>query len=342
MTRSPAHTAAERPFAHLAEHLIALRRAARLPQRALAQAASISRGTVQRAESGTAAPTPAVLDAYIRACGGHQDDLTRARRLRNRGRTAQRDRLRHLHAPAPALVHTTDDFGAALAAAYEHAGAPPLTDARLTPGRTPLPRTTAWRIVNRRKLPPTTEQLVTFLTACGITPAQQRPYLAAYHRIITDLAQRPAPPPRRQITTHIHRTPLARGGTDTSDYTTKISQPFRTLLTTLSPEDIETVLTAGTAHLIEQRGRLNGTAPAAPEWLATTNLIAPTYALEAHRETALTDDWHQREAFLHACGVPDRNMHLWHQAWNRAAGTAPPGRDTSPSIHPSGTHHPTG
>ncbi len=205
---------AERPFAHLAEHLIALRRTARLPQRALAQAASVSRGAVQRAESGTAAPSPAVLDAYVRACGGRQEDLNRARRLRARGRTAQRDRLRHLQAPAPALIHTADDLGAALAAAYERAGAHSLSDARLTPGRTPLPRTTAWRIVKRRKLPPTAEQLVTFLTTCGISPAEQRPYIAAYDRITAGFDARPTPPHVRRMTGLGRRgsVPLVAGG----------------------------------------------------------------------------------------------------------------------------------
>lgn len=195
MTRSPVGGAAERPFAHLAEYLIALRRAARLPQRALARAANVSRGTVQRAESGTAPPSLAVLDAYVRACSGSPADHARARLLRTRGRTAQRDRLRHLDAPAPPLIPTEDDLGAALAAAYERAGAPSLSDARLTPGRSPLPHTTAWRIVKRRKLPPTAEQLVTFLTACGISPAEQRPYIDAYHRITADRGTRPLPRP---------------------------------------------------------------------------------------------------------------------------------------------------
>ncbi|WP_437044945.1 helix-turn-helix domain-containing protein [Streptomyces sp. enrichment culture] len=61
MTRSltVAGCSPQRPFADLAQHLIALRRATRLPQRVLAEAANISRGAVQRAESGTTAPTPA-------------------------------------------------------------------------------------------------------------------------------------------------------------------------------------------------------------------------------------------------------------------------------------------
>ncbi|MFJ4478807.1 helix-turn-helix domain-containing protein [Streptomyces xanthochromogenes] len=193
MNRSPVDDVS-RPFAYLAAHLIALRRAARLPQRALAQAASISRGAVQRAESGTAAPSPAVLNAYLRACYARPRDRDLAHLLRARGRAAQRGRLRHLDAPDPNLIHTADDLGAALAAAYERAGAPSLSDPRLTPGRTPLPRTTAWRIVKRRQLPPTTEHLVTFLTICGIRPAHQRPYLAAYHRIANNPHTRPSPP----------------------------------------------------------------------------------------------------------------------------------------------------
>jgi transcriptional regulator with XRE-family HTH domain len=205
VTRSSVGGTPERPFAHLAGHLTALRHRARLPQRALAEAASVSRGTVQRAESGTAAPSVAVLDAYLRACGAAPPDQARARLLRNRGRAAQRDRLRRLQAPHPTLIYTEDDLGAALAAAYERAGAPSLNDGRLTPGRTPLPRTTAWRIVRRKGLPASPGQLVTFLTACGIPPAEQRPYIDAYNRIIVNRGARPAPPSARRRPAHRFR-----------------------------------------------------------------------------------------------------------------------------------------
>ena len=194
----PSSPAAGRPFAHLAEYLIALRRAARLPQRALARAASISRSTVQNAESGVAAPAPAVLDAYIRACGGRPDDFIRARRLRARGRTAERGRLRRLDAPDPLLIHTADDLSAALAAVYERAGAPPLRDLN-RPGRAPLPPTTAWRIVTCKALPPTERQMMTFLTACGVPDDRQRPYVDAYRRITARPGGRPAPPPARRV-----------------------------------------------------------------------------------------------------------------------------------------------
>ncbi|MEU6184021.1 helix-turn-helix domain-containing protein [Streptomyces coeruleorubidus] len=221
MTRSLADSTPQRPFAHLAEHLTALRRAARLTQRALAEAAHISRGAVQRAESGTAPPTTAVLNAYLRACQAGAGDQGKARRLRARGRIAQRDRLRELKAPAPALASDKRDLGLVLAEAYERAGAPSLSDARLTPGRDPLPRTTAWRIVNRKGLPASRDQLITFLTACGIRPAAQRPYLDAYHHVTAERGTRPAPPRgrRRQLSQRIvrrsHPLPLAHGGTDT-------------------------------------------------------------------------------------------------------------------------------
>ncbi|MEV5842220.1 helix-turn-helix transcriptional regulator [Streptomyces sp. NPDC051985] len=220
MTRSPADDAGQHPFAHLAGHLTALRRNARLTQRALAEAAHISRGAVQRAESGTAPPTEAVLDAYLRACGAGPADHDKARRLRALGRTAQRDRLRELKAPSPTLVHDERDLGLLLAETYERAGAPCLSDTRLTPGRDPLPRTTAWRIVNRKGLPASREQLITFLTACRILPPAQRPYLDAYHHVIAQRGTRPAPPRARrsQITQRIvrrHPLPLSHGGTDT-------------------------------------------------------------------------------------------------------------------------------
>ncbi|MGA5264797.1 helix-turn-helix domain-containing protein [Streptomyces griseoincarnatus] len=221
MTRSPTDNTPQHPFAHLAAHLRALRRTARLTQRALAETAHISRGAVQRAESGTAPPTTTVLDAYLHACRSGKDDQAKARRLRARGRAAQRDRLHELKAPAPALIRDERDLGLVLAEAYERAGAPSLSDARLTPGRDLLPRTTAWRIVNRKGLPASREQLITFLTACGIRPAAQRPYLDAYQHVIAERGTRPVPPrvQRRQLTQRIVRSPRplppARGGTGT-------------------------------------------------------------------------------------------------------------------------------
>ncbi|MFF8931494.1 hypothetical protein ACF1AO_29985 [Streptomyces longwoodensis] len=108
----------------------------------------------------------------MRACRASEADQARARRLRTCGRTAQRDKLHDLKVPAPDFITTKRDLALALAELYERAGAPSLNNARLSKL---TPRTTAWRIVNRKGLPASAEQLVTFLTVCGISrPAAQR------------------------------------------------------------------------------------------------------------------------------------------------------------------------
>ncbi|MER6125352.1 helix-turn-helix transcriptional regulator [Streptomyces sp. NPDC001795] len=237
------------PFARLAEHLVALRTGARMSQRDLALAAAVSRGTVQRAESGTAAPSTAVLDALVRACGGDRAARDRALVLRNQGRTERRGRLRGLEAPAPALIHTEQDLGAALAAEYERAGAPSPGDlVRPAGGRTPIPRTTAWRIIKRKGLPADADQLQTFLDVCRVRPSAQRHYREAFQRIRAARSRRTAPPP-----------PRAAAGPGRG--TAKISPWFKDLMDTMSPDDIETALTVGTAYLIAGEAHRNGTAP---------------------------------------------------------------------------------
>ncbi|MFE9679755.1 helix-turn-helix domain-containing protein [Streptomyces sp. NPDC006259] len=279
MTRIPADGTPQRPFADLAQHLTALRRAARLPQRALAEAASVSRGAVQRAESGTAAPTPAVLDAYLRACRAGEADRARARLLRTRGRTVQRDRLRALKAAAPAFAHTERELGLVLAEVYERAGAPSLSDARLTPERTPLPRTTAWRIVNRKGLPASVEQLITFLTACGISrPAAQRPYLDAYRHVIAQRGTRPVPPhaqrtqrtQRTQLIRRIHPAPLAQGGADTGARY-ELTGQAAVLAQRVPPRTFEEAVTTDLFQSAGREAHRNGTA--VPDWITVTSLM---------------------------------------------------------------------
>ncbi|MDX3801083.1 helix-turn-helix transcriptional regulator [Streptomyces sp. AK04-3B] len=317
MTRSPADSVPQRPFADLAQHLIALRRAARLPQRGLAEAANVSRGAVQRAESGTAAPTEAVLDAYLRACRAGESDRARARLLRTRGRAAQRDKLHELKAPAPDFITTKRDLALALAEVYERAGAPSLNGARL---RKLLPRTTAWRIVNRKGLPASAEQLVTFLSVCGISrPAAQRPYLDAYRHVIAQRGTRPLPP-RAQRIGRGHRGPRARGATNTIpliDYSAlapvlmtlaevapridvTAAAPTFTALTDAVPRiDFSAagpVLTAlaenmaAAGRLVDREAHRNGTA--APDWTTALSHISTEFnrALAGSAFTMGTDD----------------------------------------------------
>ncbi|MGW1364997.1 helix-turn-helix domain-containing protein [Streptomyces chartreusis] len=295
MTRSPAGGSSQCPYARLAEHLIALRRTARLPQRALAEAAHISRGAVQRAESGTAAPSAAVLDAYLRACRASKDDQDKARLLRARGRAAQRDKLREFRAPSPALVRDERDLGLVLAEVYERAGAPSLRDPRLTPGRAPLPPTTAWRVVNRKGLPASREQLFTFLIACGIRhPAAQRPYIDAYEYVIAQRGARPVPPraqrgPLAQRT--VRRSQLvarAHGGPDTGalyDFD-RLAAGIRPVMEAIIADPVVRTAPAAMAAGVQvfadavdvmfrsasREAHRNGTTP--PDWLTTTHLYA--------------------------------------------------------------------
>nr|WP_168723418.1 helix-turn-helix transcriptional regulator [Streptomyces sp. SAT1]ANO41997.1 transcriptional regulator [Streptomyces sp. SAT1] len=300
MTRCPADGATRRPFADLAQHLIALRRAARLPQRGLAEAANVSRGAVQRAESGTTRPTTAVLDAYLRACGAGEDARRRARLLLVRGRTAQRGRLRELRAPAPDFISTKRELGLALALVYERAGAPSLTDARLTPGRKPLPRTTAWRIVNRKGLPADHEQLITFLTACGVRhPAAQRPYLDAYSHVIAQHGTRRPPPraQRTQLIRRVHPVPLARGGSDADAYFDfeRLAAGIRPVAEAIAADpgvrNAPTAMAAGVqafadaltalSRSVGREAHRNGTAP--PDWITTTGPGSSAHRPEAIR-----------------------------------------------------------
>ncbi|MFF3968064.1 helix-turn-helix domain-containing protein [Streptomyces griseorubiginosus] len=273
MTRSAADGAPQRPFADLAQHLTALRRAARLPQRDLAEAASVSRGAVQRAESGTAAPTEAVLDAYLRACRAGEADRARARLLRTRGRAAQRDRLHELKAPAPDFITTRRDLALALAEVYERAGAPSLNNARL---RKLLPRTTAWRIVNRKGLPASAEQLVTFLSVCGISrPAAQRPYLDAYRHVIAQRCARPVPPraQRRQLTQlirRVHTVPIAQGGKDT-DVRYELSGQASALAQMVPTRVLEEAFITAVSQWAGREAHRNGSA--APGVITVTNLM---------------------------------------------------------------------
>ncbi|MFF9496567.1 helix-turn-helix domain-containing protein [Streptomyces flaveolus] len=260
------------PFAGLAEHLTALRRAARLSRRELAAAAAVSRGTVQRAESGAAAPSTEVLDALVRACGGDQAAQGRAHVLRMRGRTEQRGRLRGLKAPAAGLVHTAQDLGAALATEYENAGAPPLSHFfRPAEGHKRIPRTTAWRIIRRQGLPANAEQLQTFLDVCRVGRTAQRQYREAFARLAA--RRRRSAPPRHTV----RRTPVAvpvRG-------INKIPQYYRDLLDLMPEENIETVLAFGIAHFIAGQAHRNGTAP--PSSLNQVMQTAVELHVEANR-----------------------------------------------------------
>ncbi|MFC9337372.1 helix-turn-helix domain-containing protein [Streptomyces sp. NPDC057020] len=299
MPRPCDDSAAQRPFAALAEHLRGLRRAARLPQRGLAERAHVSRGAVQRLESGTTATSMDVLDACLRACGASAADQAKARRLFVRGRTARRGRLSKLpklKVPLD-LIQTKRELCLALAAAYERAGAPCLSDARLTIGRKPLPRTTAWRIVNGKGLPTSTEQLITFLTACGIRPATQHKYFEAYVHVVAQRGSRRLPPETRPTTLlrPVRPVPAARG-VSSFDIT-----PLARALTAFAdslPRTDPAALAPGLAvladrmapvgRLVNREAQRNGAA--LPAWTAALSHFVKLNRIVADNASATGDD----------------------------------------------------
>ncbi|MEV5982100.1 helix-turn-helix transcriptional regulator [Streptomyces sp. NPDC052114] len=196
-------SAAHAPYARLAAHLTALRKHARLSQRALASAAAVSRGTIQNAESGTSAPSLAVLDALLDACGASGHARHDAHQLRTQGRTTARGR--DIGAPSAQYIYGRGALAAVLANAYEKAGAPsPSSFTRPAAGLTPIPRTTLYNIINRRRLPATEEQLVTFLAVCRVKPSN-RAHIDSAWRSVRNF-HHPKPP------THWSRTPSAPAG----------------------------------------------------------------------------------------------------------------------------------
>ncbi|WP_327135960.1 hypothetical protein OG311_38415 (plasmid) [Streptomyces sp. NBC_01343] len=91
------------------------------------------------------------------------------RRSRTWGRP-DRGRLAQLRKPAlPQFINGRRELSAALEYFYEDAGAPPLRRlTELAGGTHLLPVSSAARIVSRQALPASRQQMVAFLTACGV------------------------------------------------------------------------------------------------------------------------------------------------------------------------------
>ncbi|MFC9593846.1 helix-turn-helix domain-containing protein [Streptomyces sp. NPDC056944] len=216
----PAHPSGpppQRPFADLVEHLKALRRAAGLPQRGLAEAAHICPGAVQRLESGAARPPRPSLTPI---CAPAEP--------------APPTRRRPVTCSPAAGAHSTASSAYSRPRWPSSSSAPSASSASLWPGvrtgrcalpqrcpphprREPISRTTAWRIVNRKALPASVEQLITFPTACRILPATQRLYFDACSHVISQRGTHRFPPgaQRGQRIRRVHPVALARGGSDT-------------------------------------------------------------------------------------------------------------------------------
>ncbi|WP_051842092.1 hypothetical protein [Streptomyces sp. NRRL F-5193] len=129
---------------------------------------------------------------------GHARSVAEARQLWRRARIEHRGILPGLRAPAVRYIRTEADLLAALAAAYERAGAPPLRTLQNHAGRAGtvplLALNTAARIIKRTHLPTSVMPFEAFLTGCGVGQRDRGPWLEAWVRV----REQPVitPPPR--------------------------------------------------------------------------------------------------------------------------------------------------
>ncbi|WP_055534648.1 hypothetical protein [Streptomyces graminilatus] len=167
----------------------------------LSRRTGLSVSTLQRTarKSGPVSREENVI-AYVEGITDDPRSVADAMRLWRRARIEERSRLHSLNAPAPAYVRNEADLLAALAAAYEKDGAPPLRTLQRRAGNAGnevlvLPLANASRIVNRVRLPTDQRQYEAFLTGCGIPDHALGPWLEAWHRARSaqPATTRPAP-----------------------------------------------------------------------------------------------------------------------------------------------------
>ncbi|MFK0025688.1 helix-turn-helix domain-containing protein [Streptomyces sp. NPDC090798] len=219
---------------------------------------TVSASTLKRAVDARNVPQEHVVAAFVRACGASAEEQRDAWGLWQAARAEHRGILAALQAPSVPNIRTPQDLNAALAAAYERAGAPPLrvlqkrATTATTDGTVLLPLTTLWRITRREAQAITWKQCKAFLRALGAAhPYQIRLWHEAFTRARTPGPSAPADGPLTQSAR------LARLAT--MHYSTKISTQFKALLNRMTPHEVETVLTIGTAYLTTENLRPTNT-----------------------------------------------------------------------------------
>ncbi|MGA5207914.1 helix-turn-helix domain-containing protein [Streptomyces variegatus] len=151
--------------------------------RALAVRAGCHATTLQRAASGETVPKLQTVLSYARACDASPEE---ARRLWKQARYEE-TRLarggRGRPAPRPQLIRDFVDLGAALVELYEKAGSPPLRIMeQRAGGYGSLPRSSAYRIVNKQAMPHGLRQFQAYLRACEVPEAEWPDWEIAWTR----------------------------------------------------------------------------------------------------------------------------------------------------------------
>ncbi|WP_338704054.1 helix-turn-helix transcriptional regulator (plasmid) [Streptomyces sp. Q6] len=152
----------------------------------VADAIPCSLATVQRAEAGKKRPTQTVTRAFAQVCGMNEEKIVRL--WEAAGRPARGSK--RTQAPAVNFVRTEADLGAALLRVHEDNASPALREmerrAERHGGFGRLDRMTAWRIVHRKVLPATENQLKAFLTACEVPESAFPQWVRAWRRAKAD------------------------------------------------------------------------------------------------------------------------------------------------------------
>ncbi|MEV8547648.1 hypothetical protein [Streptomyces sp. NPDC051572] len=180
---------------HLAQFLTAVHQIYGPNWAELSRRTSLSVSTLQRtARRSGPVPREENVITYLQGITDDPQAVTDAMGLWRRARAEERGRLRTLRAPAPAYVRNEADLLAALAAAYEKDGAPPLRTLQRRGGNaggtvSVLPLANASRIINRICLPTDQRQYEAFLTGCNIPEHALDLWREAWHR-----ARRVRPP----------------------------------------------------------------------------------------------------------------------------------------------------
>ncbi|NEW75372.1 hypothetical protein [Streptomyces rhizosphaericus] len=254
--------------------------------------------TLKRALDPRTVPKEHVVTAFVRACGATIEEEGDVLKVWRAARAEDRGILATLRAPSVSATRTRADFRAALVAAYERAGAPPLrvlqdragTDE--VDGDVLLPLTTAWRITRREGQGPVNwTQCEAFLRGCGIHPRRMGPWLDAWKRTRTLPRAKLGP-----TAADVRRTTRVRPVIITSDDAARLAEGIRPVVEAIAADRARydlTKLAAGVqafadalAIMVRSASReahRNGTTP--PDWIAATNLI--THGIDPARSEAV-------------------------------------------------------
>ncbi|MFG2314758.1 helix-turn-helix domain-containing protein [Streptomyces tendae] len=154
---------------------------AELAQRTSAYSAA----TLQRAAGGRSVPGRQVARAYATACGLDVDETDRLWLEARREEHSEDHATKRRSVPKPRMMRDPADLGTGLADIHERAGAPSRREMerRARAARATLSSSAAQRIVSRRQVPSSPEQLVAFLRACDVPERDHAEWLQAWARV---------------------------------------------------------------------------------------------------------------------------------------------------------------